>query len=612
MSNQVMHPALNQLISLDLIPNEIEDLKDALLSVFDEIFVKDLIFNINYRGEAGFYTLTLTTYNSIGVGIPIADDLKLVLNPTNVGTTEIPVRFDYIWPVIKYIQDFNFDTFENTGISIFNILFQLTEITKGQLLLDAITVFYPDTDGINDFVDDFNSQYNQNISTIANPDATQLDITNKLAQDIEGQNFDISLVIFEMLIDPDTEDPMSRVKLLFERYFDDIEANFKESLKLHFNIFIDEISAGLQFPHKWLVPVYTGTEPVQGLEIDDPLPGNYFSILKFNAGNLAYSSKGGFEFNQVNSFELNRSMIGKTGLIVEFDGFKVDLSRGSNIPEADADGRPVEFQGIYADLVAITLPKKWFNNVDNTTLRVVGRNLLIGTGGVSGTIALETVGGQPNNGAAYMGLKIGDWKLEFNYFDLTFKQNVIQESHIAGRITIPKLKKPDNTEGVIDIVGHLNEAGDFNLTASAPGGVELTLFNFVTFNFLTLEIGRENDKFYIGTSCQIWFQNDVMKKLIDNQVIEIPKLRVYDNGTIEIVGGNGFIPLNISLNLGPIEMAVTGVHYGSTQLQYQGDMRKYNYWGFDGAISINPLGVDVRGDGIKYYYTTDNDELWAA
>lgn len=55
-------------------------------------------------------------------------------------------------------------------------------------------------------------------------------------------------------------------------------------------------------------------------------------------------------------------------------------------------------------------------------------------------------------------------------------------------------------------------------------------------------------------------------------------------------------------------MAVTGVHYGSTQLKYGNDMRKYNYWGFDGAISIDPLGIDVRGDGIKYYYTTDNDE----
>jgi len=46
-------------------------------------------------------------------------------------------------------------------------------------------------------------------------------------------------------------------------------------------------------------------------------------------------------------------------------------------------------------------------------------------------------------------------------------------------------------------------------------------------------------------------------------------------------------------------------------------MRKYNYWSFDisttlntsGAISLGPLGIDVRGDEIKYYYTSDNDEF---
>ena len=46
-------------------------------------------------------------------------------------------------------------------------------------------------------------------------------------------------------------------------------------------------------------------------------------------------------------------------------------------------------------------------------------------------------------------------------------------------------------------------------------------------------------------------------------------------------------------------------------------MRKYNYWSFDisttlntsGAISLGPLGIDVRGDEIKYYYTSYNDEF---
>ncbi|MBS3737386.1 MAG: protease complex subunit PrcB family protein [Psychroflexus sp.] len=302
------------------------------------------------------------------------------------------------------------------------------------------------------------------------------------------------------------------------------------------------------------------------------------------------------------------AQIGNTGLIIDIQNLKIDLSRTENILEADLDGRPLEFMGVYTDYTAITLPQKWFNNVDNSTLRIAGYNLLIGTGGVSGTVALEAIDGTPNNGIDYMNVKIGNWQLGFNHFDLTFRQNSITESHIGGRLIIPKLKDAQGNQAEILIKGHLNEEGDFNLTASEPEGIPLNLFNFVTFNFLSVELGKEDDNFYIGTQCEIWFENAIMQKILGEQKIVIPKLRVYDNGSIEIVGGNAFIPTNISLNLGPVEVAVTGIHFGSHQQEHNGVMRKYNYWGFDGAISLDPLGIDARGEGIKYYYTTDNDE----
>lgn len=81
MPNQIMHPALSQLLPLDKIPNEIEALRDALISIFDDIYVKNLIVSQKPDGSSGFYSFTLTTYNPIGINIPIAEDLKLVLNP---------------------------------------------------------------------------------------------------------------------------------------------------------------------------------------------------------------------------------------------------------------------------------------------------------------------------------------------------------------------------------------------------------------------------------------------------------------------------------------------------------------------------------------------------
>lgn len=81
MSNTVIHPTLSQLLPFDKIPNEVEAVRDALASIVDDIYVKNLIIGKSYQGDSGFYSLTLTTYNSLGVNIPITEDLELELNP---------------------------------------------------------------------------------------------------------------------------------------------------------------------------------------------------------------------------------------------------------------------------------------------------------------------------------------------------------------------------------------------------------------------------------------------------------------------------------------------------------------------------------------------------
>ncbi len=80
MPDSILKPTLSQLLPIDKIPNELEALRDALASIFDDIYVTDLIVGKSYHGDSGFYSLTLFTYNSLGVEVPIAQDLKLVLN----------------------------------------------------------------------------------------------------------------------------------------------------------------------------------------------------------------------------------------------------------------------------------------------------------------------------------------------------------------------------------------------------------------------------------------------------------------------------------------------------------------------------------------------------
>lgn len=604
---QSFYPNIGTLVSLDDFPEELQFLETGLQNALDKIYYKELQYVQSNDGAQGYYNLVLVTGEQLKLDL-FNTGFSIVINPGNAGETLIPLTLNYNWPVLALISSFNLGGFSYLPADLQNILNQTLSLGDTDLLQTAVQVFEGSNELSNyeGFVDKVNQHYSLSGSNeIPYPqDDTSLNMAEEIRGAIEGSTVisdSIQEVVNQVyIIDADNTTYQNNLNQFAQNLTGE---SIQDYIK---RIIIPKIEAslslaiGFAFPRNILLPVDAS---------GNPIPDPEQSILVFDAGDLEFSTQGGINFREEMAVSLNHpSQIGNTGLGIDIVNAKLDLSKNSNIIEADLDGRSQDFIGIYTQYVAVTLPKNWFNNIDNSTLQLAGYNMLIGTGGVSGTIALETVGGQPNNGAAYMDMKIGNWEVGFNHFALTFKQNSVVESNIAGRLKIPKLKDAQGNDALVYLNGHINEEGDFNLTASEPEGIPFTLFNFVTFNFLTLELGRENDDFYIGTSCQIWFENPVMAKLIDNQIIEIPKLRVYDNGTVEIVEGNGFIPLSISLNLGPIEMAVTGVHYGSTQLEYNGDMRKYNYWGFDGGISLDPLGIDVRGDGIKYYYTTDNDE----
>ncbi|PTX59471.1 hypothetical protein C8N46_10960 [Kordia periserrulae] len=615
-NNNIFYPSVKDLVSFDNLPASLSFVEEGLDTILEHIYFKDFVVHKTFYREFGEYRLTAIIFEDVGISFPGTDGLKLLLNPGNIeDSIEIPIVLNYYWTIIRYKNQFSFNSFDNAIKSIVEILFEVAGTTKEAFLLDAIETFIPEGGGIAEFVNQFNNEFTETLGLTDDQDL--LVSTNEIMDFVGQNNYEIIDIVVTLFLNDagfSFEELYNRVKALFDRYFGRLEKeDFYQILIPQFNFEITDIDLALQFPRKWLRPIYTGAtdypdvDPAT-IEIGEVLPEPYHSRLIYNVGRFKISSKKGFEFFDEDSFDFKRSEIGKTGLQVEFSNLKLDLRKDRNIPEASADGRSDDFRGVYAELAAVTLPKKWFNNVDNSTLRIAGYNMLIGTGGVSGTVAIETVNGTPNTNDDYMPVNIGNWELGFKNFDITFKQNAITESNIEGRLKIPKLKDGAGNDALIDIKGHLNEEGDFNLTASEAQGIPLSLFDFVTINFLTLELGREDEKFYVGTSCEVTFQNAIMQRVLGDQKIVLPKLRVYEDGSMEIVGGNAFIPTNISLNLGPIEIAVTGIHFGSHQQEKDGVMRKYNYWGFDGAISLDPLGIDARGEGIKYYYTTDNDE----
>lgn len=595
------YPALNKLIQVDKIP---EPLKQPITTIVNKLFYKGYYVERSVDGDVAYYNITIVINAEVGVNLFGGEEgFELLFNPgITAGTTEIPLALYYNLPILKYVKKITTAQLSSPK-DYFNIITEMLGISTEKILLESINYLF---DGdVNGLINHFNTNpsYSSYPQIVSNFTGNDEEIPMQIAEQLSANGVDIYLYIIDeiLTVENDVAASFDNLYKLFKGILGDF--SFDKILKLFipkFSISIQELELALAFPRTWLKPV-----DANGNVIEDE---SEKSMLKYDVGSLSYHSEKGFEFNNPDSFDLTPSQIGNTGLLIDIDNLKFDFRTDRNIPEATADGRPDEFKGIYFDYAAITLPKKWFNNVDNATLRIAGYNMLIGTGGVSGTVALETVNGTPNTNDDYMPVNIGSWELGFKSFDITFKQNAIIESNIEGRLLIPKLKDSNGDEALIEIKGHLNEEGDFNLTASEPQGIPLNIFNFVTINFLTLELGREEGNFYVGTSCEISFENAIMTRVLGDQKIVIPKLRVYDDGSIEIVGGNAFIPTNISLNLGPIEIAVTGIHFGSHQQEKNGVMRKYNYWGFDGAISLDPLGIDARGEGIKYYYTTDNDE----
>lgn len=121
----------------------------------------------------------------------------------------------------------------------------------------------------------------------------------------------------------------------------------------------------------------------------------------------------------------------------------------------------------------------------------------------------------------------------------------------------------------------------------------------------SVELGKEDDDFYIGTSGTLQFEG-FLKETLKLGPIEIERLRIYSDGSIEFKGGSIQLIDPIVLPLGPVNITVSAFHYGSHQKEVNGVMRKFNYFGFDGGVSIDPLGIEVRGDGVKYYYCVDD------
>jgi len=706
------YPRLSEVITVDDLPEFLSFVENGLNSIFDKIHYKNLQYSKGYRGDSAFYSLDIVTSSQLALPLPF--DLKLVLNPDlkdgDQSISSFPITLEYQWEILAFLKTFSSSSFSFSIQDFYSVGLQVFRISEEQVIAHMMNIFVEAEEG--------KTKYEQLLADINSLDELKEDPTFEelgFGEDVE-QSIDsiitlinnnnaitksIPLLLFGVYI-AKAGFTVNEIKQRLQDFYnivapDGIEAHIKRIITPKAKATL-ELSAGIEFPQSILKPV----EP-DGSAFPNPATKSTFVFAK--AQLYADTEAGiGYQAELGGSLTPSNAMIGNTGLILELDTLKVDLSKKTNIPEADADGRPNDFVGVYARAASVKLPSKWFYSKDDpdnpSTLKIGASDLLVGSGGLSGNIYLESVPAPKSGSFNYFNEKfdfyypitmfekdevngvvnekeIADYpallvylqklyaaklpyvfkfplalktkaglqssvinantdysfssamdyqaflleiedntlwktigssekgfKVGFNKFDITFKQNKVVSSNIKGALEIPKLKGEDNNALKVGLEGHLYDDGDFNLTASfaKDNKPRANLFDLVNIDFNSFELGKQDDDYYLGTSCSVSFPKEtLMGSLLKGKGFEVEKLRVYSDGNIEVEGGSIPIPISLSVNLGPVQMAVTNINFGSTQI----NGRKYNFWGFDGAISINPLGVDARGEGVKYYYAVD-------
>ncbi len=625
------YPALSGLITLQDLPEILDFMKEGLQEFFDKVYYKDFQSSRNISGSGAFYSLDIVSRGRLDLGFP-GTGIFIILNPDYEDSTisSFPIQLYWEWEIMRFVRYFNANQFSFSVEAFYDLGLKIFNVSESQSLELATNTFAViSTPGISKFqqlINDINSLYGSSISIDETSETRYQELVIEI--DLIGQY--VFPTIFALyLFSNDVQTVKNNLNYFFSTFLSTDLENYIKELILPKARATLALSAAIEFPRNMLVPVYPEGTIINNTDVSyEPIPVTNPSapvveqepkaLFTFAEALFYADTTQGFGYNMdivINT--VTPVQIGNTGLIVNIHNLKIDLSTKTNFPEADADGRPLEFMGVYTEQTDIILPKKWFSKDPNVTqtLKISGKHLLIGTGGISGTIALEAINtGNPPGETDFFWINLGKdeakaWKLGFNSFDIAFSQGDIVSSNIRARLEIPTFKDADGDQAVLDVVGHLEGNGDFLLTASAvpPFNPTLTFLNVFKLHLNSIELGKEGDDLFIGATVEIEFL-DFLGDLLEGQTISISALRIYSDGHIDfrVNGGNLTLPKPVKLKIGPTELSVTAIHFGSHEREYKGKIRKYNYFGFDGGVSIGVAGIDARGDGIKYYYTIDD------
>jgi len=629
------YPSITNLMDLSYLPDFLSFLKEGIEDVFkNKVFYSDYQSSINADSNRALYSLNLVFKEKLSLEIA-GTGMYLSLNPgySDSTITEIPISIFWEWKILKYVRGFSLNSFSYEPAAFFDVALSIFGISEEQMLLFIMNKFVftddsstsgDDGEGVFDNVDDpsnntifqellsvINTLYGTNISIDETDDNYLTELVSAIDAIDAPAYSSIYLALFAKYINVgSTSDILDKLNTLFSSCIStDLKTYIEDLLIPKFEVSLQLPKVALEFPSSMLTPVDTTNSSV--------------SALTVNIGSLSYSSQNGLQFTNDTYADFTKSKIGNTGMIVDFKKAKLDLSTTSNIAEATAAKYSNDFVGVYVETAEITLPPALFSSIAKTsgqTLGIIGSNLLLGTGGISGTFGLAVVDASGNpttekvteefefNLGGTSGFKIG-----FQSFNITLHQGEFVSTDIKGSLTLPSTLKDASGAAVkITFTLDFEKDGDFKITAAETNGINTSIPNVVNILLKTISVGKENDKFFITASGSLDFSPiKIAGSTLFPTAINLDKLKIWEDGTIELKDFDGSFKLTKpeSLTLGPVKLTVTALHFGTYERYLGGQLRKYWFFGFDGGININPLGIDARGDGIKVYFTVDKGTL---
>ncbi len=598
------YPPLSAYISADKLPEFLSGLMDSVSGFLNTIFVKNYRLSKSIDGATTTGSLSLVLYDTLSW--ELADTgFKITLNPSEnaiSGVTEISFQFIFQNEFLQLTGSSNANSFSFSEDAFFENAEHLTGTSLEELFKRSVEIKTLDGQ-VASVVADINSFYSLSpVLSVPNNGNVEDDITDLI--------ININALSYFSTVGKDARD------VLFEVYYENSGISKEQNLNTFFygklrltpkdtmkRMVVPKIKAlvnlgiGLEFPRTVLVPLDGSGEVIADT--------NVRSTLVFAKGNLLFENFDSFKYIDNPGASLSHvSQIGNTGLTLTLTGVKLDLSASTNIPEATAAGYGPEFKGVFVQLAAIGLPKLFSDDPGNQNpagIKLEGTNLLIGTGGFSGKVGLVTTG-------APLYKKIGDFGIGFNSFDVTFLQNSITGSSIDGFLTIPGFKKNNtNADAVIGIKAAFDTGGNFKITANTSQLLDkIGLKDVFTVSVKSLAVAKLASRFYVEVSgtvdivASVSFAENILPK-----GIKVDRLRIWDDGSFEFVGGVVFPTKPVHIKLGPVEIDVTSISFGTEERSG----RKYAYFGFDAALKVDPGGVEARGNGIKFYFSIDGGAL---